>query len=127
MKKRISHDEEYFYRKLISGMITAINVFLLFIIIVGEWKFEYPWKEENCIKNIFLIIVIFILGMGIFYIVKTNFGKKLLQKFEKVTIKNKWILLYSIIVFAFQIYVSKSIWFKTGWDCEVLVNTAFKI
>ena len=71
MKKRISHDEEYFYRKLISGMITAINVFLLFIIIVGEWKFEYPWKEENCIKNIFLIIVIFILGMGIFYIVNT--------------------------------------------------------
>lgn len=125
--------EDKLYR-LIEYVGTFAIAGILLVLLVLDNRFNYVYQSFCEVPNLVFAAVI-ILAMGSYYLINK---KKILfaqrqkkKKFEPSTVKKlklqlerRNLALLSIILFGVQLIVAWQIYFKTGWDCGILVKMA---
>lgn len=96
----------------LENTFIIIWLFIIFSLFFGE-SFKYTFKLPYIIPNIISFIIVVIVFFAIIKIPKKN---------NKVSNKKFYILLtiLSIISFIIQLVITINIYFKTGWDVQVI-------
>lgn len=128
--------ENKLYR-LIEVFMAVFVLGILFILIVIDNRFSYVYQNFCIVPNWMLVSIILALLCGYAYLK----GRKRKQKKEdcddihnmpavnklQIKLERRNLILMSVVLYGIQLIVAWQIYFKTGWDCGILVEMAQEV
>lgn len=111
-------------RKFIPLLWTIIIIWIVVLLIFVQSNIEYQHKITTILSNKILIII----GVT-FLIILSCIYSKFKDKIDKFinNLSNKTIIYFSIILFIIQSFIFFKIYFLSGWDCEIIVDSVLSL
>lgn len=119
------HKREKIFHKIIAAIFGIMMFLILTINIVVDHRVDYLCKNDIYFNNFVLLLM----GLGLFIVIMFLYKKIIEKQIGKLNKKQcQYILIIGcFIMLLIQIYVSKRIFFLTGWDAGKLRNISISL
>ena len=109
-------------KKLVAWVYLFFTVLILVDVLIFQNFINQFSKKEFSINNALLLLIGAALIAAVGFLVLRYYNK--IHSFLEFAVTKKLILILALVGLILQLYVSYNIYFLTGWDAEIILDTA---